>query len=78
MLLLPSQDRALWRHRHHGELGVGRVSPGRGRPRFARRVDISNIHEGRGFMLRRHGRGLGCAVELDRRWGTGGHGLLIR
>jgi hypothetical protein len=27
MLLLARENRALWRHRHHGELGVGRICP---------------------------------------------------
>lgn len=66
MLLLAGQDGPLWRHRHHGEFGVGRVVARHNRT--IRRL-AKALHRGLGI----HRGGLCSTVERDGRWGIGGH-----
>ena len=66
VLLLPGQDGPFWRHRHRRELGVGCVISRDGRPLW-RLAEV--VHRGLGV----HGGGLCSTIELDCRWGVGGH-----
>lgn len=66
MFLFSSQNRPLWRHRHGRELGEsGVIAQNAGSVRRLGGV------LGRGFGF--HGGGLDSTVELDGRWGVGGH-----
>lgn len=76
MLLLARQDGTLWRHRHHGELGVvGISSRQRSRALCARGI---GFFKARDWWLGSHGGGFCRAVELDGRWGVCRHYVLLK